>query len=158
MYQLNKTQEIPASINEVWDFISSPRNLKKITPAYMGFEITNEPIAEKMYAGMIIKYKVTPLLGLPMTWVTEITHVKDQDYFVDEQRVGPYKIWHHQHKLTPIDGGTLMEDIVSYLPPLGPLGSIANAIFIKNQLEGIFDFRTKAVDELFGKYHKNNLK
>lgn len=118
----------------------------------MGFVITNGPIPEKMYPGMIISYKVSPLLNIPMSWVTEITHVEPGVYFVDEQRVGPYAIWHHQHKITPIEGGVLMEDIVTYRPPMGPLGKIANALFIKKQLKTIFDFRFQAVEEIFGKF------
>ncbi len=152
MYQLRQIQNVPAPLKVVWDFISSPKNLSKITPPYMGFEITNEPIGDKMYAGQIIAYKVHPLLGIPMTWVTEITHVQELEYFVDEQRVGPYSMWHHQHKLAEIDGGVQMEDIVSYIPPLGFLGSIANALFIKNQLDTIFRYRTEAVDKIFGTY------
>lgn len=119
----------------------------------MGFEITNEPIADVMYAGMIISYKVKPILGIPMDWVTEITHVKDKEYFVDEQRIGPYAIWHHQHKISPIDGGVLMEDIVSYKPPLGFLGNIANSLIIKNQLKAIFDYRFIAVEREFGMFN-----
>lgn len=153
IYQLNTSQKIPASPDAVWDFISSPKNLSKITPPYMSFVITNGPIPEKMYPGMIISYKVSPLMNIPMDWVTEITHVEPGVYFVDEQRVGPYAIWHHQHKITPIDGGVLMEDIVSYRPPFGPLGKIANELFIKKQLKQIFDFRFKAVEEIFGKFH-----
>ncbi|MBK8698892.1 MAG: SRPBCC family protein [Saprospiraceae bacterium] len=152
IYQLKTQQKIPASLDEVWDFISSPQNLKKITPSYMGFEITNGPIPDKMYPGMIIAYKVSPVLGIPMEWVTEITHVKDRTYFVDEQRVGPYSIWHHQHHLTEIDGGVLMDDIVSYLPPFGPFGKIANSLFIASQLKVIFDYRFEAVEKIFGKF------
>ncbi len=155
IYQLRTSQKIPSNIDQVWDFISSPRNLKKITPAQMGFQITNEPIADKMYAGMIIAYKVSPLLGISMDWVTEITHVQDKEYFVDEQRVGPYSIWHHQHKITPISGGVLMEDIVSYKPPLGVLGSMANSLLIKGQLKSIFDFRYTAVEKEFGPWKGN---
>ena len=151
-YQLHKTQKIPASIAEVWDFISSPANLKKITPEYMGFDITSKLTDEKMYPGMIISYKVSPVLGIKMTWVTEITQVKDEVYFVDEQRIGPYKMWHHEHKLEEIEGGVLMTDIVSYQPPLGFLGSIANALFIKHQLKQIFYYRTLAVEKMFGIY------
>jgi ligand-binding SRPBCC domain-containing protein len=120
----------------------------------MGFQITNEPIAEKMYAGMIIAYKVSPILGIPMDWVTEITQVKDKEYFVDEQRVGPYAIWHHQHRLTPIEGGVLMEDIISYKPPFGILGAIANRLLIQGQLKTIFDFRFTAVEKEFGKWEE----
>ena len=151
-YQLHKTQKIPASIDQVWDFISSPANLKKITPEYMGFNITSKLLSEKMYPGMIISYKVSPVLGIKMTWVTEITHIKEKEYFVDEQRIGPYSMWHHEHKIEPIDGGVLMIDIVSYKPPFGILGSIANAILIKKQLKEIFDFRTVAVEKMFGKF------
>jgi ligand-binding SRPBCC domain-containing protein len=151
-YQLHKTQKVPATIEQVWDFISSPANLKKITPEYMGFNITCKMLSEKMYPGMIISYKVSPVFGIKMTWVTEITHVKEKEYFVDEQRVGPYSIWHHEHKIEPIEGGVLMTDIVSYKPPLGILGSIANYILIKKQLQEIFDYRTVAVEKMFGKF------
>ncbi|TNF44336.1 MAG: hypothetical protein EP310_03315 [Bacteroidetes bacterium] len=151
-YQLHKTQKIPATIEQVWDFISSPANLKKITPEYMGFNITSKLLSEKMYPGMIISYKVSPVLGIKMTWVTEITHVKEMEYFVDEQRIGPYSMWHHEHKIEPIEGGVLMTDIVSYKPPFGFLGSIANSILIKKQLQEIFDYRTVAVEKMFGKF------
>ena len=150
-YQLHKTQKIPATIDQVWDFISSPANLKKITPGYMGFNITSKLLSEKMYPGMIISYKVSPVMGIKMTWVTEITQVKEYEYFVDEQRVGPYSIWHHEHKIESIEGGVLMTDIVSYKPPFGILGSIANSVLIKKQLKEIFDFRTVAMEKIFGK-------
>jgi ligand-binding SRPBCC domain-containing protein len=150
-YQLHKTQRIPANLDEVWDFISSPANLKKITPEYMGFDIISEPLTPKMYPGMIISYKVSPILGIKMTWVTEITHIKDKEYFVDEQRVGPYTIWHHEHKIEAIEGGVLVTDIVSYKPPFGFLGFIANSILINKQLQKIFDYRKKAIEKIFGK-------
>ena len=150
-YQLHKTQKIPATLEQVWDFISSPANLKKITPGYMGFNITSKLVSEKMYPGMIVSYEVSPVLGINMTWVTEITQVKEKEYFVDEQRVGPYSMWHHEHKIESIEGGVLMTDIVSYKPPLGILGSIANTILINKQLKVIFDYRTMAIEKLFGK-------
>jgi ligand-binding SRPBCC domain-containing protein len=150
IYQLRTEQKIPTSIDKVWDFISSPRNLAKITPEYMGFTVTNEPIAEKMYPGQIISYKVSPVLGIPMTWVTEITQVRDREYFVDEQRVGPYAMWHHEHFIEEVNDGVMMRDIVSYAPPLGFLGQIANAVFIKRQLQQIFDYRFQAVVREFG--------
>lgn len=151
-FQIIQTQKIPASLEAVWDFISSPENLKKITPEYMGFNITSKSGEGKMYPGMIIAYKVSPILNLPLTWVTEITHVKELEFFVDEQRIGPYKIWHHQHKISAIDHGVLMTDIVTYQPPFGILGNIANSLFIKKQLKEIFDFRTLAVEKEFGKW------
>lgn len=151
-YQFTQTQKIRASIDEVWDFVSSPANLKDITPAYMDFKVTSNSGSDKMYAGMIITYTVKPVLGIPLKWMTEISQVKDKEYFVDEQRMGPYKLWHHQHKLEKIDGGVLMTDIVTYIPPFGFIGAIANILFIKKQLQQIFDYRTKAVDEKFGKW------
>jgi len=152
IYQLEKKQKIPGTIEKVWDFISSPHNLKKISPSYMGFEITSNNLPEKMYPGMIISYKVSPLLGIKLTWVTEITHVKEKEFFVDEQRVGPYSMWHHQHKIEPIENGVLMSDIVTYKPPFGILGRLSNQLFIKSQLERIFDFRETALENIFGKY------
>lgn len=152
IYQLRTSQKIPATKQVVWDFISSPRNLKKITPKYMGFEITNEPIAEKVFAGMIIAYKVKPILGINMNWVTEITQVKELEYFVDNQIIGPYSVWHHLHQIKEIDGGVIMEDIVSYKPPMGFIGDIANSILIKEQLKTIFDYRFEAVEREFGKW------
>ena len=151
-YQLIKTQQLPAPIADVWDFISSPANLKQITPVHMGFEVTHDSGKGKMYPGMIIMYKVSPLLGIKLTWMTEITHVRDQEYFVDEQRIGPYKMWHHQHKIEPILNGVLMTDIVTYQPPFGFIGAIANALIIKGQLEAIFEYRCQALEKRFGKY------
>ena len=151
-YQLVKTQKIPGTIGVIWDFISSPANLKEITPEHMGFIVTSNLGAEKMYPGMIITYKVSPLLGIKLNWMTEITHVKDKEYFVDEQRIGPYSLWHHQHKIQPVKGGVLMTDIVTYQPPMGILGAIANSLFIKRQLQEIFDYRTIAMEKRFGKF------
>lgn len=150
IYILHQTQKIPQALPKVWDFISSPDNLKHITPPYMGFNVTSKNLADKMYPGMIISYKVSPVLGIPLTWVTEISQVRDMQFFVDEQRVGPYKLWHHQHHLQEIPGGVLMTDIVTYQPPFGVLGNIANALFIKRQLNTIFEFRRKKIEELFG--------
>ena len=150
VYQFKREQIFNQPSKVLWDFISNPANLKTITPDYMGFDITDKELPELMYEGMIISYKVSPVLGIKTTWVTEITHVKDQHYFVDEQRVGPYKLWHHQHFLEATENGTLMKDIVTYQPPLGFLGDIANSILIKNKLEEIFKYRNKILDELFG--------
>jgi ligand-binding SRPBCC domain-containing protein len=157
LYTIKTTQKIPASLKEVWDFISSPKNLTKITPGYMGFEVTTKNLPDKMYPGMIISYKVSPLFGIKMTWVTEISQVKVIEYFVDEQRIGPYKLWHHQHHITAIEGGVFMTDIVNYSPPLGFFGGLANALFIRNQLKGIFDFRRIKIEEIFGVFDDKNL-
>ena len=148
-YQLIREQQINASIEDVWNFIASPGNLKQITPGYMGFEITSSEVAEKMYPGMIICYRVSPFKGIRMKWVTEITHVKDNHFFVDEQRIGPYSLWHHQHILEENESGVLMKDIVSYRLPFGFIGSLAHHLFVKKQLREIFDFRVLAVERIF---------
>jgi len=153
-YQFKKTQHFDNSIEELWNFISNPKNLKHITPEYMGFDIMTDDLPDKMYEGMIISYKVAPLLGIKTNWVTEITHITDKKYFVDEQRVGPYKIWHHQHFLESTSDGTLMKDIVSYSPPLGILGRIANQLIIKKKLEEIFEFRFQALNHIFKMMHQ----
>lgn len=151
-YQLIKTQKLPISKEVIWDFISSPANLKEITPEHMGFIVTSNTGEAKMYPGMIITYKVSPLLGIKLNWVTEITQVKDMEYFVDEQRIGPYSMWHHQHKIEAIEGGVLMTDIITYEPPFGFLGALANFLLIRKQLEQIFDYRTVALEKRFGKF------
>ena len=151
-YQLTTTQKIPTTIDEIWDFISSPANLKDITPEHMGFVVMGNTGIGKMYPGMIITYKVSPLLGIKLNWVTEITHVRDKEYFVDEQRIGPYAMWHHEHKIEAIAGGVLMTDIITYQPPFGVLGAIANALFIKKQLKEIFDYRKLALEKKYGTY------
>jgi ligand-binding SRPBCC domain-containing protein len=154
-YQLKVTQKIPISLDKAWDFFSSPANLSKITPSQMGFIITSDfHENQKMYPGQIITYKVSPMLGIKLNWMTEITHVLDNKYFVDEQRFGPYAMWHHQHHFKVIEGGVEMTDIVDYVLPLGILGAIANTIFVKSQLKTIFDHRLKAVEDLFGKFEK----
>ena len=148
-YQFQAKQEISASRKEVWDFISSPANLKHITPDYMLFDVTSKNLPNKVYAGMMISYKVRPILGIEMDWLTEITHVREMEYFVDEQRQGPYALWHHQHQLEDISDGTLMTDIVTYAPPFGIIGSMANALMIRSKLNEIFKYRESAVTEYF---------
>jgi len=157
LYQFKQAMKINASVDEVWDFISSPRNLKEITPDYLGFDITIDDLPEKMYPGMIISYIVKPVMGIKTVWVTEITHVKDKEYFVDEQRIGPYSMWHHEHFIKPINGGVLMTDIVSYKPPLGFIGKIANRLMIKGKLNDIFSYRKQAIELRFGKYSSDQI-
>ncbi|WP_340074125.1 SRPBCC family protein [Leptobacterium sp. I13] len=151
-FQLKREQKIKTTIDELWEFISSPENLKEITPDYMGFNITSKNLSEKMYEGMIISYKVSPIIGIKTNWVTEITHVREKEYFVDEQRIGPYKMWHHQHRIKPIEGGVLMSDIVTYAPPLGIIGTLLNTLVIKTKLQEIFDYRTKAIERRYGTF------
>ncbi len=151
VYRLKKVQNIPGSLDKAWDFFSSPGNLQTITPDRLGFKIISRYHREKMYAGQVIEYNVSPLLGIPLYWMTEITHVQDKKYFVDEQRYGPYSLWHHQHHFKAIDGGVEMTDIIHYKLPLWFLGDVANSLFVKKQLRKIFDYRYKKVEELFGK-------
>ncbi len=147
-YILRRTQELPISMEEAWDFFSSPLNLERITPQYMQFKVLNGPLS-RMYAGQVIAYTVKPVLGIPLHWLTEITHVDEGKYFVDEQRFGPYALWHHQHHFEPTDKGVLMTDLVHYKLPLGPLGQLANTLFVRKQLEGIFDFRYRTLETMF---------
>ena len=116
----------------------------------MNFTITSKELPEKIYPGMLISYTVSPLLRIPMTWLAEITQVEEQELFIDEQRMGPYKMWHHQHFLEEIHQGVLMKDIVSYIPPLGIVGSLANRLIIIPKLEEIFAYRKVALDKKFG--------
>ncbi|WP_231427447.1 MULTISPECIES: SRPBCC family protein [Pedobacter] len=152
LYRKEFTQKIPVGLDTAWDFFSSPLNLAEITPKDMTFDVTTPNMENtKMYPGLIITYKVSPLFGVKLDWVTEITHVKDREYFIDEQRFGPFAFWHHQHHFQEIDGGVLMHDILHYSVGWGPIGNVANAAVVKNKINGIFDFRYKKVEELFGK-------
>lgn len=150
VYSIKTIQKIPISIDAAWEFFSSPDNLKKITPDNMGFDIISKYHGDKMYAGQIIEYKVSPLLGIPLYWMTEITQVQDKKFFIDEQRYGPYRLWHHQHHFKEIEGGVEMTDIVHYKLPMFFLGDIANTLFVKQQLKKIFDTRFKKVEDMFG--------
>ena len=147
-----RTQQfLPISLEKAWDFFSSPKNLSVITPPEMNFVITSEALAEKTYAGQIISYRVSPLPGFRTSWVTEITHVNAPHFFVDEQRKGPYVMWHHQHHFEAVEGGVMMTDIVNYEAPLGILGDVMNKLVIKKKIKSIFDYRTKKLESLFGK-------
>lgn len=150
VYSLKTVQKIPISIEKAWDFFSNPQNLETITPDTMRFKTISKHQGEKMYAGQIIEYKVSPLLGIPLYWMTEITYVEDKKYFADEQRYGPYSFWHHQHHFKIIDGGVEMTDIIHYKLPLWFLGDVAHSLFVKKQINQIFDYRFKKVEKLFG--------
>ena len=152
IHSLRFEQKIPISITEAWQFLSSPKNLKVITPANMGFEIISKFHGDHMYAGQIIEYTVKPILSIPLKWCTEITHVHEPNYFVDEQRFGPYSFWHHQHHIKEIEKGVEMIDIIHYKLPLGFLGDIMNIVMVKNQLNSIFQFRKEKIDTLYGIY------
>jgi len=149
IYTLTVTQDVRISLPEAWHFFSSPSNLSKITPVHMGFEITSD-VSGIMYQGQIISYKVSPLPGFKTHWVTEITHVSEGKFFVDEQRFGPYRMWHHEHHFEVQDKGVLMTDRVSYKLPFGFLGRFAHFLFVRKQLEQIFIYREKCLDQMFG--------
>jgi len=149
IFKIHTKQKLPITIEEGWGFLSNPKNLSCITPNYMKFKITDCDF-KPVYQGQIIQYTVRPLLNIPLKWVTEITHVVNENYFVDEQRFGPYSLWHHKHFLREIDGGIEMEDIIHYKIPLGFIGEFLNFLFIKNQLKEIFEYRKKKLIEIFG--------
>ncbi len=148
MFQFKRKQIIPTDLDTCWNFFSSPSNLKLITPPYMGFDVKTT-VPDTMYEGLIIAYTVKPLLGIPVEWVTEITHINKGVFFVDEQRIGPYKLWHHEHHFKEVAEGIEMIDIVSYELPFGKLGKLVEPILVAPKLKEIFDYRFKKVDELF---------
>lgn len=155
IYTLHSKQKLPITLKEAWNFLSDPKNLKVITPDYMGFNILSGA-DRPMFSGQIIQYIVTPIAGIKTKWVTEITHVSDLNYFVDEQRFGPYALWHHKHFIKAIPGGVEMEDIIDYKVPAGILGQLVHPFLVKPKLDEIFAYRTKKLSDLFGQYQQPN--
>jgi len=156
IHTLFVSTKLPVSRETAWEFFSTPANLSKITPGHMGFKITSDLGNSKMFPGQIISYKVFPFKGIATNWVTEITHVIDYQYFVDEQRFGPYSMWHHEHRFREIKGGVEMMDRVSYKVPFGFLGRIVERLFIRKQLRTIFDYRYQRLIEYFGPFADNH--
>ena len=150
IYHLKRTQFLPLSKEAAWDFFSSPKNLSVITPQKMNFKIISMSGSDKMYAGQIISYKVNVLPIVRMRWGTEITHVQEPDYFTDEQRFGPYALWHHKHHFKSVAGGVEMTDEVDYAIPLGFLGRLAHWLFVGREVNGIFEYRNKLLENYFG--------
>lgn len=151
LHRLQRTQRLPVSIEDAWKFFSSPANLRLITPDWLDFQLMVE-VPDRMRAGTIIMYRIRPALGIPVRWITEITHVDEPYYFVDEQRYGPYRFWHHQHLFRPVEKGVEMEDIVHYSLPLGTFGSFVHAVIVKQKLQEIFDYRHESLRDRFGEY------
>lgn len=142
---------VPQNIDKVWGFFSRPENLNEITPDDMKFNFLTDTKGKEMYEGMIIRYKVSPFAGIKFNWVTEITKISEKEYFVDEQRIGPYKMWHHEHHFRKIDENTTeMTDILNYDVGKGIFGPILDSLFIGKKVDGIFDFR----EEMISKYFK----
>lgn len=148
IFTLEVEQHLKTDMDKAWDFFSTPENLSVITPDHMGFKITSPP-AETMYEGQIISYKIGVLPMIKTDWVTEITHVKDRLYFVDEQRIGPYKMWHHEHFFEETENGVLMKDKVSIAMHFNFIGNIIFRLFIGKEVKKIFDYRFKKLEELF---------
>lgn len=149
-HRLRAVQLLPIPIGEAWAFFSNPSNVGRITPPWMRFEITS-PLPERVYAGQIVTYRVRPMLGIPVNWVTEITQVREPHFFVDEQRFGPYRFWHHEHHLREVDGGVEMEDLVTYSLPYGWLGALVHRLVVARRLEEIFDYRRRTLETLFNR-------
>jgi ligand-binding SRPBCC domain-containing protein len=150
VHQLKRTQLIPADVEAIWQFFSSPTNLGVITPPYMNFRITSPPEEKGIYEGQIITYKVSPILSVPLFWMTEIREVEYLKKFVDIQKKGPYKLWHHEHTFVQQGEYVLMTDTVHYELPFGILGDAVHGLFVKKQLEEIFDYRNKKIIEIYG--------
>ncbi len=155
MYQLHEKIGLRTNISQAWEFFSNASNLRLITPPQLNMSITSK-VPELIYPGLIITYNVHPILGIPLEWVTEITHVNEPYGFIDEQRAGPYRMWHHEHKFYEVEDGVIVEDLVSYLMPFGPFGKIAHELFVRKQLHSIFSYRTKILSEKFGTFMPKN--
>ena len=149
-HHLERKKILNTDIDTAWNYFSSPDNLHEISPPDIRLNMLYQSGGNKVYAGQIITYTIKPLLGIPLNWMTEITHVKEKEYFVDEQRFGPYALWHHTHLFRSVEGGVEMTDIVSYKMPFGFIGEIAHLLFVKKQLADIFDFRNQRLEEIFG--------
>ena len=148
MHVYKTKQVLKTDINTAWEFLSNPKNLKSITPQFMGFDIISCD-DKKMYQGQIIEYIVKPFLNIPFKWVTEISHIKHQEYFVDEQRFGPYTFWHHKHFLNEIDGGVEMVDVIHYKIPFGYLGRFIHYLLIKSKIISIFEYRKERLEKIY---------
>lgn len=148
LQRLSRRQDLPISLDAAWDFFSRPENLAKITPAALGFEITSPP-QQEMYAGMIVSYRVRPLAGIAVPWVTEISQVRQPHFFVDEQRSGPYRFWHHQHHFEAVGSGIRMTDLVHYQLPFGLPGQLLLGRLVARRLDAIFTCRERVLAELF---------
>lgn len=147
---LRTEQVLPVGLDEAWDFFATPHNLNRITPPQMVFRITSA-VPEKMYEGLMITYVIQPMLRIPMDWCTEITHIREGEYFVDEQRKGPYRIWHHEHHFRAVPGGVLMTDILHYDIGKSVFGWLAGQLFVHRQVDRIFRYRRQALEQIFPK-------
>jgi ligand-binding SRPBCC domain-containing protein len=150
MKKLKQEQLLPITLDQAWDFFATPKNLNEVTPEDMVFEITSD-LPPKMYEGLMITYRIRPMLNIPINWCTEITHIKEREFFVDEQRQGPYRIWHHEHHFKVVPGGVLMTDILHYDIGKSIFGWIAGLLFVHKRVKQIFEYRHKRLESYFSK-------
>lgn len=150
MIKLKQEQFLPISLDEAWQFFATPKNLNEVTPDDMVFEIVSE-LPDTIYAGLLINYRLKPMLNIPINWCTEITHIKEKVYFVDEQRKGPYNIWHHEHHFKAVADGVLMTDILHYDIGKSFFGWIAGKMFVNKMVKSIFAYRFKMLESYFEK-------
>lgn len=148
MYKLKQEQFLPISLESAWDFFASPKNLNAVTPKELNFEITSE-LPERMYEGLIITYRIKPMLNIKIDWCTEITHISNHQYFIDEQRKGPYKIWHHEHHFKQVEGGVIMTDLLYYDIGKWIFGWLAGKLFVNKKVRQIFSYRYQALNKFF---------
>ena len=148
MKRLKQEQFLPITLDEAWHFFATPKNLNEVTPDDMVFEITSE-LPDTMYEGLLIQYRLKPMLNIPIEWCTEITHIREKEYFVDEQRKGPYNIWHHEHHFRAVSGGVMMTDLLHYDIGKSVIGWIAGRLFVDKKVKTIFEYRRKAMETLF---------
>jgi len=146
--RLKRIQNLPVSQKKAWQFFSNPINLSEITPPWLSFRLT-QTVPNSIHAGMLISYRLKPLFGLPVTWISEITHVYEPDYFIDEQRFGPYKFWQHQHLFKAFGDGTQVRDIIHYAIGYGILGRLVQRFIVSPRLEDIFDYRHEKLKQIF---------
>lgn len=155
VHSLKQEQALPISLDDAWDFFSSPRNLEEMTPPGMGFRIVSLP-SESLYEGEIIQYSVKALPGIWIPWVSEIKAVVPGESFVDDQISGPFRFWHHRHSFASIEGGTLVTDLIHYSIGFGPFGEVARHLFVKGQLEVMFRHRRVTLEKKFGSLTPQN--
>lgn len=148
IHRLYRRQFLPIRPEEAWPFFSTPHNLERITPPFLNFKITSA-VPDEIYSGLVITYRIAAVAGIPMTWVTEIKHVEPLRRFVDEQRIGPFRFWYHEHSFRAVENGIEMEDTVHYVMPWGWLGELVHAVFIRARLKAIFDFRREYLERLW---------
>lgn len=147
---LRQQQLLPISLEQAWNFFATPKNLNEVTPKELHFDIVSK-LPDSMYEGLMIVYNIKPMLGISIGWCTEITHIKEREFFVDEQRKGPYNIWHHEHHFKAVEGGTLMTDIIHYDIGKSVFGWLAGKLFVHQKVNAIFEYRYKALETYFGK-------